>query len=116
MGEVDSNEKDIKPSAKGQITSGRRGVFKVILDEVILKNLQEIKNNFVEEIIIPSTIDWLYEVCSGFVNDMFKTPGVGRGSTPLRGYGSGAKYQSYSKSYRGTRERTSDSSPSGVRS
>lgn len=99
MSDTDVNDKEKKPVANGKITSGRRSVFRVIFDEVIVKNYQDIKNNFVQDIIIPVTVDWLYNVCEGFVNDMFKTPNAGRGSTLPREYGS-SSYKSYSKSYK----------------
>ncbi len=111
MSDVESNEKDIKPSVSGKVTSGRRSVFRIIFDEVVVKNAQEIKNNFVEEIIIPTTIDWLYEVCSSLVNDMFKSPGYSRGSTLPRSYrGGSGTYTGYSKSFKSSRDRMRESS------
>ena len=106
------DEKDIQPSAQGKITKTRKGVFGYILDEVIVKNLQEIKSHFIEDVIIPSTLEWLFEVCSGFVNDMFKSPSVGR-STPLRSY-SGGSYTAYSKTNKSLKSRYREESSANV--
>lgn len=79
MDENQNGENKRQPVAKGQITKGRRSIFKTLFDEIIVKNYEDMKSNFVEDVILPTTLDWLYGVASSFINDMFKTPG-GRSS------------------------------------
>ena len=94
----EKEERQFQPVANGAVTKGRRSVFKIILDEVVVKNFQEIKTNFLQDVILPSTLDWLYDVCASFVNDMFKSPG--RGSTLPKNYN--GKNTSYSSYYKGS--------------
>jgi len=86
---------------KTQIANGsmrRKNIFKFLMDEIILKNFQDIKTNFIEDVILPSTVDWLYDVGESFVGNMFKSPGGGsRGSTLPKQYGR-TSYSNYYKS------------------
>ena len=89
----DREKRDIQPIADGQITKGRQSIFKIIFDEVVVKNVEEIKTNFIEEVIVPTTLDWLYGVASSLVNDMFKSPS--RGSLLPSSYRSKSSYSGY---------------------
>lgn len=100
------NDREIKPVAQGKVTSGRRSIFRTIYDEVIVKNYHEIKDNFVTEIVIPNTLDWLNEVCSSLIYSMFKSPdGAYRSTLPDR-YKHSGSYTSYSKSYQNGNKRS----------
>lgn len=93
------SDRQFEPVADGALTKSRKGVFRFIFDEVIVKNYEELKSNFVEEVVVPNTLDWLYGILSNMVNDMFKSPGS-RGSTLPKSYQS---RKSYDKYYRGSR-------------
>lgn len=96
--ELAERENKKAPVANGTVGKRRRGVFKIIFDEVVAKNFQDIKKNFIQDIIVPSTLDWLYDVCISFVTDMFTSPGVGRSGSSLKSYsGSRTSYSSYYK-------------------
>ena len=51
-----------------------KGVIETIIDEIIIKNINDVKTTFVHEVLIPQTMDWLYGLGSNFLSDVFQTP------------------------------------------
>lgn len=51
-----------------------KGVFETIIDGIILKNISDIKDTFVNEVLIPQTMEWLYGLGTNFLSDVFQTP------------------------------------------
>ena len=98
MSKQEPEERQFEPVANGAVTKGRKSIIRRVFDDVVVKNFQEIKTNFIEDVILPSTLDWLYDVCASFVNDMFKSPGSSRGSTLPKQYNK----TSYSSYYKGS--------------
>ncbi len=84
-------------------TVRKKGVLRILLDEVILANMNDIKDHFIEEVLVPATLDWLYDLSSSFINDIFKTGGGRSGGSTLP-----AMYRigntQYSNCYRSTRK------------
>lgn len=51
-----------------------KGVIETIIDEIIIKNINDVKTTFVHEVLIPQTMDWLYGLGTNFLSDVFQTP------------------------------------------
>lgn len=90
----------------------QKGIIRTLFDEIIVENLNDIKEHFIGEVVVPATLDWLYDLASSFVNDIFKTGGGGRssGSTLPAAYRTGNT--PYSNYYRSSRKQ-SDPKPDG---
>lgn len=89
-----NENQQIEPVAKGQMSANRKGVFRKIYDDIIVPNVEELKNNFIDDVIVPQTMDWMSSLLFGMLNEIFKTPGSSSSS-----YFSG-RYRDYNKAYR----------------
>ena len=69
-------ERLIEPVAKGQISKNRKGILSTIFEEIVVKNFKEMKNTFIQDVVVPQTMDWMYGLLSNMLNDVFKTPGT----------------------------------------
>ena len=93
----------IEPVAKAKFSKNRKGVFSIIFEEIILKNFNDMKETFVQEVLIPQTQDWMFGILSDMLNDMFKSPGssYGRSGSIF----SGRRGRDYTRSFKGSSRR-----------
>ena len=96
MADNSKSPRELEPVAKGQLSKNRDGFFKIMFDEIIFKNLPEIRTTLVREVIVPRTMDWLCEIGTNILSDLFKTDISSTG----RYYSSGRN--DYTKHYRGS--------------
>ncbi len=88
-------------------TVRKKGIIRTLLDEIILANMDDIKEHFIDEVVVPATLDWLYDLASSFINDIFKTGNNGRssGSTlPMMYRGGNTSYSNYYRSAKNRQE------------
>ena len=88
--------RELEPVAKGQLSKNRDSMFKIMFDEIFVKNFQEMRTTFVREVIVPRTMDWLLDMGTNILNDLFRT----NVSSPGRYYSSGRN--DYTKHYKGS--------------
>lgn len=85
-----------------------KGVIETIIDDVVVPNISDIRTTFVNEILIPNTLDWLLDLGTNFLSNILQTPYDSSG----RGYSrSSRRYKNYGDSYdriHGKRERRSE--------
>jgi len=97
-----------EPVAQGSLSKNRKGVFRIIFDEIISPNFEDLKTNFVQDVIVPRTMDWLYELGSNMLNDLFKT----NRSSSGRSLGSSRSgHSDYGSYFRGTSRGSSRREP-----
>lgn len=88
-------------------TVRKKGIIRTLLDEIILANMDDIKEHFIDEVVVPATLDWLYDLTSSFINNIFKTGNNGRssGSTlPMMYRGGNTSYSNYYHSAKNRQE------------
>lgn len=94
----DSSRALPEPVVQGKLKS-QNNIFKIMYDEIVVKNFNEMKTAIVNEVIVPRTMDWLHEIGINILDDLFKT-NIGSSSRKF-GLGSRSNYP-YDKSYRGS--------------
>lgn len=87
----------------------RKSILGIMFEDIIVKNFNDIKNTFVDEVLIPQTMDWLYNLGTDFLSDVFQSS---RSSSGRRGTSIfGRERIDYNKRFHGThgrRERRSE--------
>lgn len=84
----------------------KKNIFSIMFEEIIIKNFDEMRTTFVDEVLIPQTMDWLYGVGIDFLSDLFHTSR----SSGRRGTSAFSRNTDYSSKFRthGRRERRSE--------
>ena len=86
-----------------------KGVLETIINDVIVQNISDIRTTFINEVLIPNTLDWLLDLGTNFLSNILQTPYDSSGRRSSRSFSRG--YKSYSDSYErihGKRERRSE--------
>ena len=86
----------------------RKSILGIMFEEIILKNFNEMKNTFVDEVLIPQTMDWLYGLGTDFLSDVFQTSRASSGRRSVSSRRGFIDYGSKSRDIRGRRERRSE--------
>lgn len=51
----------------------RKNIFGILFEEICIKNFNEMKNTFVDEVLIPQTMDWLYDLGTDFLSGILQS-------------------------------------------
>lgn len=99
------NQADDEIVARGKRPK-RKSFLGIMFEEIIVKNFNEMKTTFVDEVLIPQTMDWLYDLGTDFLSGILQSSK----SAPRRSgsslFGRTTDYGSrFRSSARGRRER-----------
>lgn len=51
----------------------RKSILGIMFEDIIIKNFNDIKNTFVDEVLIPQTMDWLYDLGTDFLSGILQS-------------------------------------------
>ena len=97
----DDYDRDEEIVAQGKLAKSK-SFLGIIVKDIIIRNFNEVKTSFVNEVLVPQTMDWLYGLCSNFLCDVFQTTNTSSGRK-RSSFGSG--FTDYSNRFSSARSR-----------
>ena len=98
--EIDRNDNEVVAVGR---KPKRKSILGIMFEDIILKNFNDMKTTFVDEVLIPQTMDWLYDLGTDFLSGVFQSSrsSSGRRSSSIFGRGN----VDYTKRFRGVQGR-----------